>query len=96
MKKPTNDALAISILIGAAVLSVWLGIAGPIFSIDPKNLNDTAGIAAWVQAITAGVAIIAVYVAATLPVRAEARARAYENRLRADAIAFFCFPKFSS
>jgi hypothetical protein len=93
MKKSANDALAISILIGAGILSVWLGIAGPIFTIDPKALNDTAGIAAWAQAIVAGVAIIAVYVAATLPVRAEAKAREDEKRLRSEAIALLLLPE---
>jgi hypothetical protein len=50
------------------------------------------GSAGWMQAIVAGIAIIAVYVAATLPVRAEARYRANERKLRADGMALLLLP----
>jgi hypothetical protein len=42
------------------------------------------GTAGWMQAIAATIAIIAVYYAATIPVRAEARYRTNERKLRAD------------
>ena len=49
---PTFAALLLTI-----VITVWLGIWGPIFSVQCKSLNDTAGIAAWAHAIIAGAAI---------------------------------------
>jgi hypothetical protein len=45
------------------------------------------GTAGWAQAIVAALAIIAVYYAATIPVKAEARGRARERKLRADGMA---------
>lgn len=45
------------------------------------------------QAIIAGVAIIAVYVAATIPVRAEAARLERERRLRADGLALLLMPE---
>jgi hypothetical protein len=45
------------------------------------------GTAGWMQAIVAGLAIIAVYIAATIPVRAEAARLERERRLRADGLA---------
>jgi hypothetical protein len=40
----------------------------------------------WMQAIVATIAIIAVYYAATIPVKAEFRYRAHERKLKADGI----------
>jgi adenine-specific DNA methylase len=51
------------------------------------------GSAGWMQAIVAGVAIIAVYLAATIPVRAEARFRAADRRLRAEGMALLLLPE---
>jgi len=93
MKRPANDALAVSALIGAAVLSVWLGIAGPLFNLSFGKLNNSAGLAAWAQAIIAGGAIIAVFFAATIPVRAEAVFREKERRLRAKGMALLLIPE---
>jgi hypothetical protein len=93
MKSPRNDVLAISTLMLVAVLTVWLGIAGPIFSIELKALNDSVGIAAWAQAVFAGVAIIAVYVAATIPVRAENARRDKDLRLRSQGLALLLIPE---
>jgi hypothetical protein len=45
------------------------------------------GTAGWMQAVAATIAIIAVYYAATIPVKAEARYRANERKLRADGMA---------
>jgi hypothetical protein len=50
------------------------------------------GTAGWMQAIVATIAIIAVYYAATIPVRAEARYRNKENKLRADGMALLLLP----
>src|ERR1700722_3574915 len=47
----------------------------------------------WEQAILAGVAIIAVYLAAPIAVRAEARAREAERRLRAWGLALLLAPE---
>jgi hypothetical protein len=74
---PTFAALMLTV-----VITVWLGIWGPIFSVEFKSLNDSAGIAAWAQAIIAGVAIVFVYLAATIPMRAEAADRATETFAR--------------
>ena len=87
MKLPERDALGIGALVLAAVFAVWLGVAGPIFSIDPKKLNDAAGIAAWAQVLFAAIAIVAVYIAATIPVRAEKARREDELRLRRQGLA---------
>ena len=51
------------------------------------------GSAGWMQAIVAGIAIIAVYLAATIPVRAEAKAREEEKRLRAWGLALLLIPE---
>jgi hypothetical protein len=51
------------------------------------------GTAMWTQAVVAGVAIIAVYVAATIPVRAEARRQKAERKLRADGLALLLYPE---
>ncbi len=51
------------------------------------------GSAGWMQAIVAGIAIIAVYLAATVQVRAEARAREAERRLRAWGVALLLIPE---
>lgn len=91
--KPQRDALAISTLILAAILAVWLGIAGPIFELSLKTLNDTAGAAAWAQALFAGAAIVAVYIAATIPVRAEKVRRDDELRLRRQGLALLLIPE---
>jgi hypothetical protein len=50
------------------------------------------GTAGWMQAIVASVAIVAVYYAATIPVRAEARYREQEKKLRADGMALLLLP----
>lgn len=93
MRLPERDALAISGFILAAVLTAWLGIAGPVLNIDPKTLNDTAGLAAWAQALLSGVAIVAVYIAATIPVRAERKRRENELRLQRQGLAFLLIPE---
>jgi hypothetical protein len=51
------------------------------------------GSAMWVQAIVAGIAIIAVYLAATIPVRAEAKVRERDRRLRAEGMALLLIPE---
>jgi hypothetical protein len=51
------------------------------------------GSAGWMQAIVAGIAIVAVYLAATIPVRAEAKAREAERRLRAWGLALLLTPE---
>jgi hypothetical protein len=51
------------------------------------------GSAVWMQAIVAGVAIIAVYFVATIPVRAEAKAREAERRLHAWGLALLLIPE---
>lgn len=51
------------------------------------------GSAGWMQAIVAGIAIVAVYLAATIPVRAEAKAREAERRLRAWGLALLLIPE---
>jgi hypothetical protein len=51
------------------------------------------GTAGWAQAIVAGLAIIAVYVAATIPVRAEASRLERERRLRADGLSLLLLPE---
>jgi hypothetical protein len=51
------------------------------------------GSAGWMQAIIAGIAIVAVYFAATIPVRAEAKAREAEKRLRAWGLALLLTPE---
>jgi hypothetical protein len=84
MKLPGLPTFAALML--AAVLTAWLGIWGPIFSVEFKGLNDSAGVAAWAQAGIAGLAIVVVYLAATIPIRAEAADRATERRLRADGL----------
>lgn len=68
-------------------------MAGPIFSIDPKKLNDSSGIAAWAQAVVSAVAIIVVYVAATIPVRVDNLRRATELRLRSQGLALLLIPE---
>jgi hypothetical protein len=50
------------------------------------------GSAGWMQAIVATIAIIAVYYAATIPVKAEARYRAQERKMRAYGMALLLFP----
>jgi hypothetical protein len=50
-------------------------------------LDRHSGVAGWLQAIVAGLAILAVYWAATIPVRAEVRRLERERRLRADGLA---------
>jgi hypothetical protein len=52
-----------------------------------------AGTAAWVQAIIASAAIIVVYFAATIPIRAEAKFRATDRRLRAEGMALLLIPE---
>jgi hypothetical protein len=74
-------------------LTAWLGVAGPIFSIDYAALNSSAGIAAWVQAFVSAAAIVAVYVAATIPVRAERVRRESELRLRSQGLALLLIPE---
>jgi hypothetical protein len=51
------------------------------------------GTAGWAQAIVAGLAIVAVYIAATIPVRAEAARLERERRLRADGLALLLIPE---
>jgi hypothetical protein len=51
------------------------------------------GSAGWMQAIVAGIAIVAVYLAATIPVRAQAKAREAERRLRAWGLATLLIPE---
>jgi hypothetical protein len=51
------------------------------------------GSAGWMQAIVAGIAIVGVYLAATIPVRAEAKAREAEKRLRAWGLALLLTPE---
>lgn len=46
----------------------------------------------WAQAIIAGVAIAVVYVAATVPVRSEAKRQRKERELRADGLALLLYP----
>jgi hypothetical protein len=50
------------------------------------------GTAGWMQAIAATIAILAVYLAATIPVKAEARYRGRERKLRADGMALLLLP----
>jgi hypothetical protein len=84
MKLPGVPTFAALML--AAVLTSWIGIWGPVFNIEFKTLNDSAGVAAWAQAGIAGLAIVVVYLAATIPMRAEAADRARERRLRAEGL----------
>jgi hypothetical protein len=51
------------------------------------------GTAGWAQAIVAGVAIVAVYVAATVPVRAEARRLEAERKSKADGLELLLLPE---
>jgi hypothetical protein len=51
------------------------------------------GTAGWMQAIVAGLAVVAVYIAATIPVRAEAARLERERRLRADGLALLLIPE---
>jgi hypothetical protein len=51
------------------------------------------GSGGWMQAIVAVIAIVAVYFAATIPVRAEARSRERERSLRAQGLALLLFPE---
>jgi hypothetical protein len=53
------------------------------------------GTAGWMQAIVAGLAIVAVYIAATIPVRAEAARLERERRLRADGLALLLIPEIA-
>ena len=55
-------------------------------------LEAHPGTAGWMQAIVASAAIVAVYYAATIPVKAEARYRARERKLRADGMALLLLP----
>jgi hypothetical protein len=75
----------------AVALFLWLGLGGPIFKIDWKL--DATSLAAWVQAIVSALAILAVYYAATIPVRAEREARARENSIRARGLALLLIPE---
>lgn len=50
------------------------------------------GTAGWMQAVVAGLAIVAVYIAATIPVRGEAARLERERRLRADGLALLLIP----
>jgi hypothetical protein len=82
------DTFGICLLLFAVALTTWLGIAGPVYDAFKFNsLGDSAASAAWGQAIVSGVAIGAVYVAATIPVRAEARERIRSERLQAEGMA---------
>jgi len=74
----------------ACALFLWIGLAGPIFQIDWKL--DATSLAAWVQAIVSALAIVAVYYAATIPVRAEREAKAHENLIRAAGLALLLIP----
>jgi hypothetical protein len=56
-------------------------------------LEAHPGTAGWAQAIVASLAILAVYFAATIPVKAEARYRAQEKKLRADGMALLLLPE---
>jgi hypothetical protein len=73
--------------------------AGPMFQgfQFPKTIliwfEAHPGSAGWIQAIVAGIAIVAVYLAATIPVRAEAKAREAEKRLRAWGLALLLTPE---
>jgi hypothetical protein len=96
MQIPQRDTLGIGCLMLAAILTVWLGVAGPVFSIDPRKLNETAGIAAWVQVLVAAVAIVGVYIAATIPVRAENERRTQELRLRRQGLALLIIPELGA
>jgi hypothetical protein len=51
------------------------------------------GSGGWMQAIVAVIAIVAVYFAATIPVRVEARSRERERSLRAQGMALLLFPE---
>jgi hypothetical protein len=51
------------------------------------------GTAGWMQAVVAGLAIVIVYIAATIPVRAEAARLERERRLRADGLALLLIPE---
>jgi len=83
---PTFAALLLSVLI-----TIWLGLWGPFFSIELKSLNDSPGFAAWAQAVVAGVAMLVVYISATMPMRTEAAERATERRVRAEGLALLLF-----
>jgi hypothetical protein len=83
---PTFAALLLSVLI-----TIWLGLWGPFFSIELKSLNDSPGFAAWAQAVVASVAMLVVYISATMPMRTEAAERATERRVRAEGLALLLF-----
>jgi hypothetical protein len=51
------------------------------------------GTAMWSQTLVAGAAIVAVYIAATVPIRAEARRQEAERKLRADGLALLLYPE---
>jgi hypothetical protein len=86
------DFFAISFLLFAVVLTVWLGLWGPIVTIDFKDLNNSSALAAWVQAFVAGLAMVVVYLAATIPARRQEVERATERRLRAQGLALLLLP----
>lgn len=78
---------------GAMFLAVAIVLA--LGDLGPKiewKLNS-AGLAAWVQAIVSAFAIVAVYYAATIPVRAEREAKAQENSSRARGLALLLIPE---
>lgn len=83
---PTVAALVLS-----AMITVWLGLWGPLFSIKIDNWNDSTGLAAWAQALVAGIALLVVYYSATIPARTEAAERAAEKKLRGDGLALLLF-----
>jgi hypothetical protein len=51
------------------------------------------GTAGWTQALIAGVAIVAVYIAATIPVRAETARLEKERKLKAQGLALLLIPE---
>jgi len=87
LELPTFAALMLSVLI-----TVWLGLWGPIFSVEFRTLNDSPGLAAWIQAAVSGLAMLVVYLSATIPMRQQANERETEKRLRADGLKLLLLP----
>lgn len=86
------DAFGFGAALLAVALFVWAGLAGPIFQIDWRVM-DFAAAAAWTQATVSVLAIVGVFVAAMLPIRATRKAKARENALRAGGMMLLILPE---
>ena len=85
------DAFGFGAVLLAVALFIWSGLAGPVFQIEWRM--DAAAAAGWVQALVSALALVGVFFAAIIPIRAERAAKAREKSLRAGGIALLIIPE---